>query len=435
MVCAIHWIMREDLLHFIWKYKKLQLENLKGSNNETIQILDVGSHNLLSGPDFFNAKVRIDEQLWAGTVEMHIRSSDWYAHNHEKDPNYQNVVLHVVWEDDCDVFRNDNTVVPTLVLRDYISSGLLKEYQELFSRKKRLFINCENGIGTTSDFVLQHWLEVLYFERLESKTNLVAQLLEVSNNDWERVFFILLSKNFGLKINGGSFFDIAKRLPFHVVRKIQGNTLQMESLLYGFAGFLEDPIIGDNYYGSLQKEYAFLKAKFHLPDPPQQRPEFFKLRPSNFPTIRLSQLANLYGLHQNLFSRVVNAKSVGEIYSVFKVTASEYWDNHYTFGKVSNKHSKKLTGRFVDLLIVNTVLPIKLSYAKHRGKEVQEEILDIISDLVSENNTVISRFRALNIQFPSAKESQAVIQLYNEYCTKNKCLQCAVGHQLLNRKP
>lgn len=423
--------MREDLLHFIWKYKKLQLENLKASHNETIQILDVGSHNLLSGPDFFNAKIRIDGQLWAGTVEMHIKSSDWYAHNHELDPNYRNVILHVVWEDDCDVFRNDNTVVPTLVLKDYISSTLLKDYQKLFSRKERLFINCGNGIGATPDFVLQNWLEVLYFERLESKTRLVAQLLEVSNNDWEQVFFVLLSKNFGLNVNGGPFFEIAKRLPFHVVRKIQGNTLQMESLLFGFAGFLDDPIIGDDYYDNLKKEFTFLKAKFHLPGPPQQKPKFFKLRPSNFPTVRLSQLANVYALNQNLFSRVVNAKSVGEIYLVFKVAASEYWNDHYTFGKVSKKHVKMLTKKFVDLLIVNTVLPIKLGYAKHRGREVPEEILDIISDLASENNTVISKFKELNIPFPSAKESQAVIQLYNEYCTKNKCLQCAVGHQLL----
>ncbi|RAJ06195.1 DUF2851 family protein [Arenibacter echinorum] len=427
--------MREDLLHFIWKYKKLQLENLKSSKHEAVQILDVGLHNLLSGPDFFNAKIQIDEQLWAGTVEMHIKSSDWYAHNHEIDPNYENVILHVVWEDDCDVFRSDNTVIPTLVLRDYISSSLLQEYQKLFYHKERSFINCENEIADTSNFVLQNWLEVLYFERLERKTDLVAQLLKASNNDWERVFFVLLSKNFGLKINGEPFFEIANRLPFPVVRKIQGNSLQMESLLYGFAGFLDDNNIGDNYYDSLKKEFAFLKAKFHFLEPPHQKPEFFKLRPSNFPTIRLSQLANLYVLHQNLFSRVINAKSVEELYLVFKVSASEYWNNHYTFGKVSKNHIKILTRNFVDLLIVNTVLPIKLSYAKHMGRDVPDEIINIISGITSESNTVISKFKSLKLQFPSAKESQAVIQLYNEYCTKNKCLQCAVGHQLLNRKP
>ncbi|PXX26878.1 DUF2851 family protein [Arenibacter sp. ARW7G5Y1] len=427
--------MREDLLHFIWKYKKLQLESLVGSKSENIQILEVGSHNLLAGPDFFNAKIIIDGQLWAGTVEMHIKSSDWYAHNHEIDPHYQNVILHVVWEHDCDVFRSDSTIIPTLVLKDYISLDILREYQKLFSRKNSSFINCGSEIGHISDFVLQHWLEVLFFERLERKTDLVSQLLIDSNNDWERVFFVLLSKNFGLKINSGPFFEIASRLPYPVVRKIQANTLQLESLLFGFAGFLDNDIIGDNYYDSLQREYAFLMAKFDFLDPPYQKPEFFKLRPSNFPTIRLSQLANLYALHQNLFSRVVNAKSVGEIYSVFNVSASKYWDNHYNFGKISKSNGKKLNRKFVDLLIVNTVLPIKLSYAKHMGREVPEEILPIISNIGAESNNVISKFKMLNLQFPSAKESQAALQLYNEYCIKNKCLQCAVGHQLLNRKP
>ncbi|MEQ9582352.1 MAG: DUF2851 family protein, partial [Arenibacter sp.] len=409
--------------------------NLKSSKDEAIQILDVGTHNLLSGPDFFNAKIQIDEQLWAGTVEMHIKSSDWYAHNHEVDPNYQNVILHVVWEDDCEVFRSDNTVIPTLVLRDYISSSLLQEYQKLFYHKERSFINCENEIADTSNFVLQNWLEVLYFERLERKTDLVAQLLKASNNDWERVFFVMLSYNFGLKINGEPFFEIANRLPFPVVRKIQDNAFQMESLLYGFAGFLDEDNIGDIYFDSLKKEFAFLKAKFHFLEPPHQKPEFFKLRPSNFPTIRLSQLANLYVLHQNLFSKVINAKSVEEIYLVFKVSASEYWNDHYTFGKVSKKYVKILTKKFVDLLIVNTILPIKFNFAKHMGRDVPEEIINIISGITSESNTVIAKFKSLKLQFPSAKESQAVIQLYNEYCTKNKCLQCAVGHQLLNRKP
>ncbi|MCM4153889.1 DUF2851 domain-containing protein [Arenibacter sp. N53] len=427
--------MREDLLHFIWKYKKLQMENLKGSKKEAIQILDVGSHNLLSGPDFFNAKIKIDQQLWAGTVEMHIRSSDWYAHNHEMDPNYHNVILHVVWEDDCDVFRSNNTVIPTLVLKDYISSSILLEYQKLFYHKESSLINCSNDIGDIDDFVLHNWLEVLYFERLEKKTDLVAQLLMESKNDWERVFFILLSKNFGLKINGETFFEIARRLPFPMVRKIQHNALQLESTLYGLAGLLEEDIVGDGYYESLKSEFDFLKAKYDLLDGPWQKPEFFKLRPSNFPTIRLSQVANLYSKHQNLFSKVIGAQSAGEIYKVFNVSASEYWDSHYTFGKISKKYGTKLSKKFVDLLIINTILPVKLSYAKHMGRDVNDEIINIISGISPESNSIISKFRMLKLQFPSAKESQAVLQLYNEYCTKNKCLHCAVGHQLLNRKP
>lgn len=427
--------MREDLLHFIWKYKKLQLEDLLGSKNESIQILDVGSHNLLSGPDFFNAKVQIDQQVWAGTVEMHIKSSDWYAHNHEKDPNYYNVILHVVWEDDCDVFRGDNSVITTLVLKDYISPSILLEYQKLFYHKENAVINCGNEIANIDDFVLQNWLEVLYFERLEKKTDLVAELLFESNNDWEQVFYNLLAKSFGLKINGETFLSIAKQLPFPIVRKLQGNTLQLESVLFGLGGLLEDDIVGDDYYERLRTEYVFQRAKYNLMDVPLRKPEFFKLRPSNFPTIRLSQLANLYTLHQNIFSKVIGAKSAQELYSVFNVSASEYWNNHYTFGKISKKYGKKLSRNFVDLLIINTILPIKLSYAQHTGKDVNEEIITVISGITSESNAVISNFAALKLQFSSAKESQAVLQLYNQYCTKNKCLQCAVGHQLLNRKP
>jgi len=426
--------MREDLLHFIWKYKKLQLENLTSSKNESVQILDVGSHNLLSGPDFFNAKIQIGPQLWAGTVEMHIKSSDWYAHNHEIDPNYQNVILHVVWEDDCDVFRSDNTAVPTLVLKDYISPSILQEYQKLFNRKERSFINCRNEIANISDFVLQNWLEVLYFERLEKKTDLVDQLLAKSSNDWERVFFILLLKNFGLKINGETFFEIAQQLPFQIIRQIQDNTFRLESALYGLAGLLEEDIVGDDYYNGLKSEFYFLKAKYNFTSPSLRKPEFFKLRPSNFPTIRLSQLANLYTWEQRIFSKVIAAKSTREIYAIFDVSASKYWDNHYTFGKISKNHSKKLSRKFVDLLIINSILPIKLSYAKYMGRDVNEEVINIVSRITSENNAVISKFGMLNIQIPSAKESQAVLQLYNEYCIKNKCLQCAVGHQLLNRK-
>ncbi|NNG08613.1 MAG: DUF2851 family protein [Arenibacter sp.] len=426
--------MREDLLHFIWKYKKLQLEELRSSKNETIQVLDVGTHNLLSGPDFFNAKIRINGQLWAGTVEMHLRSSDWYAHHHERDPNYNNVILHVVWDDDLDVFRSDNSSIPTLVLKKYISLSVLEEYQKLFHRKEGTFINCGQAISRVDDFIVKKWLERLYFERLEQKSNLVQKLLKDSNNDWEQVFFIVLCKNFGLKINGESFFDIARALDFSMIRKIQANTLQMESVLFGLAGFLSDEIVGDHYQQSLTSEYNFLKSKFNISGSKVHKVEFFKLRPSNFPTIRLSQLANLYSRHHNLFSKAIGASSLTELYELFNVAASPYWDNHFTFGKVSRKQARKLSKKFVHLLVLNTILPIKLSYAKYIGNDISEELLQIVEGIPSERNNIISKFGELGLQFSSAMPGQAVLQLYNEYCTQNKCLHCAVGHQLLNRK-
>ncbi|MDX1363978.1 MAG: DUF2851 family protein [Arenibacter latericius] len=426
--------MREDLLHYIWKYQKFRMGGLFTSNNESVQVYEPGIHNLLAGPDFFNAKIEIGQQLWAGTVEIHIKSSDWYAHHHEQDPNYNNVILHVVWEDDVNVYRKDNTAIPTLVLKNYIPFQVLEAYKELFQQQKNKFLNCGNEIENISALVWGNWLERLYFERLERKWNLVDHLLKESQNDWEKVFFIMLTKSFGLKVNGDAFLEIAKNLDFSIIRKIQNNIIQLESALFGVAGILSEEIQGDDYYNKLEKEFLFLKTKFSLPDSPVEKPQFFKLRPSNFPTIRLSQLANLYYFQKNIFSKVLAAKSVEEIYELFAIKASPYWDCHYTFGKESGASPKKLTKKFVDLLIINAILPIKIGYSKHLGKDVSEEVIQIISGVKSEHNSVVDKFKGLKVVFPSAMESQAILQLYNEYCEKNKCLQCVVGHGLLKGK-
>lgn len=422
--------MREDLLHYIWKYRKLQLTNLVTSKNEAVTILDVGSHNHLAGPDFFNAKIDIDGQLWAGTVEIHIKSSDWYAHNHERDSNYDNVILHVVWEDDSTVFRSDKTEISTLELKNYISKSLLEAYQKLFDKTGVHFINCEKDIAQIDGFVFQNWLERLYFERLERKSVLIEELLEKSQNDWEKVIFILLLKSFGSKINSESFLSLSQTLDFSIIRKIQNNVLQMESLLFGQLGLLENDS-ADAYFKNLKKEYDYLKHKFDLSSKGIQKPDFFKLRPSNFPTIRLSQFANLYGEHQNVFSKIIEASTSKEIYAIFEISASTYWNNHFTFGKESKKSIKKLTKNFVDLIIINTVLPIKLSYAKYMGSDASEEIIRMISTTNKEKNTIISSFEKIGRAALNAKDSQALIQLYTEYCTKNKCLQCTVGNSLL----
>lgn len=425
--------MREDFLHFIWKYGRLQFGELTTSAGETIQLVEVGTHNMLAGPDFFDAKIVIDGQLWAGTVEIHVRSSDWYAHHHEEDPNYNNVILHIVWEDDIAVFRKDNSQIPTVALKEYIPSGILDAYHKLFRQNKNKFINCGKEIGTVGNPIWGNWLERLYFERLERKWNLVSQLLKESQNDWEKVLFIMLAKNFGSKINGDAFFDMARQLDFQMVRKIQ-DPLQLESVFFGTAGLLSQNIQGDYYYDRLKKEFGYLGAKYKIVGHPGQKPQFFKLRPSNFPTIRLSQLANLYIREQHLFAKIMATQSLEEIYSVLSVSASTYWDDHFTFGKVSGASRKKLTTKFMDLLVINTVLPIKIGYSKFTGNDISEEIINIISVIRPENNSIISKFKELGIGFPSALESQAILQLYHEYCIKNKCLQCVVGHGLLNGK-
>ncbi len=423
--------MKEDLLHFIWKYKKLQLDDLVGTNNECITIVDTGTHNHLAGPDFFNAKVNIDGQLWAGNVEIHLKSSDWYAHHHEKDANYNNVILHVVWEDDAAVFRSDNSEIPTLELRNYIPKSLLDAYQNLFDKNGVTFINCEKNIAQVDSFLFENWLERLYFERLERKSKCVIELLENSKNDWEQVLFALLLKNFGLKINAASFLSLAQTLDFSTVRKLQFGTLQLESVLYGMSHLLDSEEILDDYYIQLKKEYAHLKNKFGFEEGSVQKPEFFKLRPPNFPTIRLSQLANLYGDRQNLFSKVIHASRLEELYEIFEVSASAYWNDHFTFGKTSKKSIKRLTKEFIDLLIINSLLPLKFCYAQYQGKEANEEIIQIISQIKKEENSIITNFKHHGISIGNAKESQAILHLYNEYCTQNKCLQCAVGNSLL----
>lgn len=424
--------MKEDLLHFIWKYKKLQLVDLVTSKNEPVVIHDAGSHNQLAGPDFFNAKIDIDGQLWAGNVEMHIKSSDWYAHNHELDPNYNNVILHVVWEHDAAVYRSDNTLIPTLILKNFVSPKLLGNYQNLLDKQAITFINCENDVAQVNQFIIDNWLERLYFERLEQKAIWVEQLLLETKNDWEGVLFSMLLKNFGLKINAKAFLSLGNAIDFSVVRKVKSNIQQLESVFFGMLHLLEEDDIVDEYYLQLKKEFKYLKNKFDLNPEGVQKPEFFRLRPSNFPTIRLSQLANLYNKHQGLFGKVMEASGPEDLYRIFNVSSSVYWNNHYTFGQESKKSTKKLTRKFIDLLIINTILPLKFCYAKYLAKDSNEDIIGIISKIKKEENSISKNFTKHGVHLNTSKDSQAVLQLYNEYCTKNKCLQCAVGNDLLS---
>ena len=424
--------MREDLLHFVWKYKKLQLLDMVTTQNETLTIVDVGSHNHLAGPDFFNAKIIIDGQLWAGNIEIHINGSDWFTHHHEKDVNYENVILHVVWKDDMVVFRRDKTIIPTLELSHYVPETILRNYQNLFEKQRSKFINCENEISNIDGFTIANWLERLYIERLEQKSILINQLLITSKNDWENVLFTLLLKNFGLKINSGSFYSLAHCLDYSIVRKLQKNPFQLESVLLGLAGLLNHDSKLDTYHDSLMTEYMYLKNKFGITEEAVQKPEFFKLRPANFPTIRLSQIANVYGRHQNLFQMMISTRSLAELYAIFNISASEYWDTHFTFGKESRKSTKRLTKKFIDLLIINTIIPIKFCYARSLGKNPDESILSIIDSIKQEENNILKKFTGLGLKSKTAGESQAILQLYNQYCTKNKCLECAIGSSLLN---
>ncbi|GAA4292285.1 DUF2851 family protein [Aestuariibaculum suncheonense] len=421
--------MREDFLHYLWKHKKFQLSALKTTNAEDVLVSSVGQHNQNSGPDFFNAQLKIGEQLWAGNVEIHVKSSDWYLHNHEQDPAYDNVVLHVVWEHDTDVFRRDNTPIPTLELKEFTSSITLENYNNLFSKQGK-WINCEADFASVSDFDLNHWLERLYFERLERKSKVIQDLLEATKNDWEAVLFCMLAKNFGLKVNGEAFFSMAQSVDYSVVRKSQSNQHSLEALFFGQAGLLEHDI-QQRYYQDLVKEYQFLKQKFQVTNHSVVPVQYFRLRPPNFPTIRLSQLASLYVQHKTLFSKIIEGNNLEDYYNVFKVSTSEFWKTHYTFEKVSKSSVKMLTKSFVDLLLINTILPIKFCYARQQGKDADEEVLQIASAMASEKNSIVDAFNTLKPISKSAFQSQALLQLKNDYCDKNKCLQCSIGNKLI----
>ncbi|PRX53131.1 DUF2851 family protein [Flagellimonas meridianipacifica] len=424
--------MREDLLHYIWQYKKIPLSKLFTEQKEELQIINFGFPNSGEGPDFLNARILIDDQQWAGNIEMHLKSSDWYAHHHEIDKNYDNVILHVVWEDDIAVFRKDGSQIATLVLQHLIPEELLVSYQALMDTSKIKFINCERSIADMAPVMWKSWEERLYFERLEQKSKHIGALLQKSNNNWEAVLFSLLCKSFGTKINGSFFLNRALKLDFSIVRKTSTDLLQLESLLFGHFGLLEVEDCTDRYYLELKKEYGYLTQKFEL-EIPEEKPAFYGMRPTSFPTLRISQLANLYYKNCGFFQRLMAIDSLEDYYHVFQVLASSYWENHFTFGKSSKKSKRQISKAFIDLLLINTVIPLKFSYAQRIGKQWNEELVDLISKIKSESNTIVEGFNDLKVQSENALESQAKIQLYTAYCSQKKCLHCAVGVNLLNR--
>ncbi len=424
--------MTEELLHFIWKYKKLPLRDLLTTKKEQLHIIDLGTHNFYAGPDFFNARLKIKGQLWAGNVEIHLKSSDWYAHSHEKDANYDNVILHVVWQDDVSVFRSDNSEIATLELRQVISPDLLLAYRNLMDQRQKTFINCERQIGQIEGITWANWLDRLYIERLESKSDLIRRRLERSNNDWEQVLFYLLLKNFGSKVNAASFMGLADVIDFSMVRKLQQNVFQLESFFFGLIGLLDRKDIDDIYYLALSKEFHFLQRKYCLVTSVVPKPDFFKLRPHNFPTIRLSQLAMLYGKRPNLFSKTIQADTLEDYYNLYGAEASTYWKTHFTFGKSSKQSSKRLTKSFINLLLINTILPLKYAYSRTQGQALNVPIVEVMTNIGKEDNHIIAHFESLGMPVQNAMEGQSVLQLFKEYCSKNHCLRCAVAQKLLH---
>ena len=420
--------MREEFLHHLWLYKKFQVSNLQCNAGKSVQILNVGQYTQLAGPDFFNAQIIIDNQKWAGNVEIHLKSSDWYVHHHEQDSAYDNVILHVVWEHDVDIFREDNNVVPTLELKKYVAEATLESYERLMVPKRWIF--CENDIASVNAFLFKNWQERLFFERLERKILQVDILLKSMNNDWEATLFVMLAKSFGLNTNGNSFMQMAQSIPFPVILKECSDVDKLIALFFGRVGLLDQPR-EEVYYQTLKQHYDYSSHKYQLEDSIIAEPSFFKHRPDNFPTIRLAQLAQLYHLQQNLFSKIIASENVASIEKILALNIPEYWETHYQFDKVSPKKRKPLSKSFIELQIINTIVPLKFAYAKSQGKEISDGIIALMEQLTAENNSTILKFSEYGIKAENAFDSQSLLQLKNEYCDKKRCLECAVGIALL----
>lgn len=423
--------MKETFLHYLWMHKLLDVSNLQTVQNEKISILYSGMYNSNAGPDFLNAKLEIGGQLWFGNIEIHLKSSDWYAHFHEEDANYDAVILHVVYEYDVDVFIANNKMLPTLELKGKLDSQVLKNYYELFSQELR-WIPCEKEIGKLDSFLMNNWLERLYFERLEEKSEFIEDLLLGNNYDFEATLFQLLAKNFGLKVNGIAFLRFAQTIDFSIVRKVRFNEISLAALFFGQAGFLEDKL-EDTFHSKLHEEYAYLKHKFQLKNLSKHQFQFFRIRPSNFPTIRIAQLVGLYYQHQHLFSKLMHLKRVEDFYQLFTVEVHDFWKTHYTFEKESKSSPKKLTKSFIDLLIINTILPLQFVYLKHKGALEEDQIMSLIQQISPEKNSIINKFNICKVTSNSAFDTQALLQLRNKYCINKRCLECAIGNRLLRK--
>ncbi|CAM4146230.1 DUF2851 family protein [Gillisia limnaea] len=423
--------MQEDFLHYIWRFKKFDFGNARTVSGLPVTIISTGTANLNSGPDFFNAKMNIGEQLWAGNVEIHINSTDWYLHNHETDPNYDNVILHVVWKDDVEIFRKDNSPIPTLELQHLIPEITLQNYRNLLIAPNDKWINCEKDFGKFEDFEMNNWLERMYFERLQDKSEVILELLKNSGNNWEEVLFKLLAKNFGLNVNGGAFLNMAQSIDFKIIQKNQNSQLALEALFLGQSGLL-DGHIEDVQFSKFQKEYKFLKNKFRLENDYVERAKFFRLRPNNFPNIRLSQLAGLYHKVPHLFSKIIKAKDKSQLHEIFDVETSDYWKTHYSFDKPHPSKRKPLTKNFKDLLIINTLIPLRFCYSKKTGVGASEDILELMEEIISEKNGITAKFNKLRENTSiNALQSQALLHLKSNYCDKNLCLNCNFGIKLI----
>lgn len=421
----------EQLLHYIWKYKLYTNQTFISSDGDEIEILNTGMLNSNAGPDFFNSKIKVGNKTWAGNIEIHKSSSDWKKHKHHTDPAYNSIILHVVERIDCDIYTQDERKIPQITIE--IPSNVASNYTQLLTSS--FIIPCTNTLKNIPKIHLNNWLYALLVERLERKTNDIYTILDKFNNSWDETFYVLLARNFGFGLNSEVFERLALSLPYFYIQKHSDNIFQVEALLFGQAGLLEDDTILDDYFLQLKKEYHFLRRKYTLNNLDGFLFKSLRVRPQGFPQVRIAQLAAVLQESKRLFSHILEKEDENLLRLFFHINTSEYWQTHYTFGKQSNKKTKYPGDSSINVILINTVAPILFAYGKKNNIEKYcTRALAILEDLKPEKNSLITEFKKHDINPINAADTQALIQLRKEYCDKRKCLYCKVGYQILSGK-
>lgn len=419
--------MTEKFLHFIWNMGLFQKNNLKAITGEAIEILKLGTLNHDAGPDFLNARVKINGTLWVGNIEIHIRASDWKKHNHHKDPNYDNVILHVVNEADRETTRINGELIPTIKL-DY-PEQYLRTFTELEISDR--WVPCEEKIKSIDILIVSSWVETMLIDRLEQKTAFIESLLKDTSGDWEQSFFITFCKSLGQKVNGLPFEQLGRSVSVKQITRYQGQLMLLEAVLFGQAGML-DSQPQDDYQNYLKKEYNHLRNKHHLKPIDAQLWKFHRLRPLNFPTIRIAQLASFLVGKNSLLSTVVDKQSLSELRTFLATEATGYWKNHFQFGKPSQPKKKTFGKTAIDVIIINTIVPFLFTYGKLTGKNhLKEKALDFLNETAPEKNSITQGWQHLGFSINNAFDSQGFIQLKNKYCNARKCLSCRIGMKII----
>jgi hypothetical protein len=419
----------ETLLHYVWKHKLYESGNFRTIDGVPFEIIDPGIYNTHAGPDFFNAKIKIGGKVWAGNIEIHTRSSDWYKHQHEKDKAYNSVVLHVVESlDEPEIRDASGRLIPQWIMKIPYRVGV----NYLFLLNSDFAIPCLDNIRKIPEIYLTDWKNALLIERLERKTNTLLHLLQDYQDDWNEVFYITLARNFGFGINNDAFERLAKSLPLKIILKHQESAIQTEALFLGQAGLLEDENIQDEYFISLRKEYRFLQKKYDLKSLDSHIFKSLRIRPNNFPHIKIMQLAGIIRKKQGLFSEILEISDKEKFNALFTSETGEYWLTHYHFEKTSVKRIKKLGLSAIHLLIINAVVPLFFAYGKKKNSEIYiEKALRLLESIPPESNHIITLFSRSGVQIQNAGDTQALIQLKREYCEQKKCIYCRIGHKLL----